>query len=412
MQAVEPPVRAKPDAKLRVLFVDDEPQVLHGLRDMLRKKRKVWDMTFVPGGEEALELLRTQSYDVLVSDMRMPGVDGATLLQFAHENHPKMIRIILSGHTEMEAAMRVVPVAHQFVMKPCSPQGLASVITRAQKTQQLITDDDIRFFCGRMSQLPVLPSSYNALSKALVDENTGAPEVAKILADDIGMTAKVLQLSNSAFFRVSRRITKVEDAVVYLGFQTIKNLVMSVGVFSEAVLDDCEELRACYQKSMAVAAVSADLATSKEMKDDAFMAGMLHEIGLLVLASQLPDFYADARRLADERQASIRDVFRSDFNVSVSEIGAYLLGLWGIPYPIIEAVAHCRHPHNVEPQDEPSVLSCVAIAHDMVEAVRSEKDPLEAVDHAYVARLKVAPRQLERASYMAVDALQAAGEAP
>src|SRR4051812_7111240 len=102
-----------------ILFVDDEPNVLDSLKSLLRKQRKEWRMTFVAGGEAAMAELLASSYDVIVSDMRMPGMDGATLLTRVLEDYPHMVRIVLSGQTEEEVARRMVHVAHQFLSKPC-----------------------------------------------------------------------------------------------------------------------------------------------------------------------------------------------------------------------------------------------------------------------------------------------------
>jgi DNA-binding NtrC family response regulator len=106
----------------RVIFVDDEARILEGLRRMLRPMRNQWEMAFAPGGQAALDVMATTPFDVIVSDMRMPGMDGAALLEQVREHYPEVIRIVLSGHTEMATALRVVPIAHQFLAKPCDAE--------------------------------------------------------------------------------------------------------------------------------------------------------------------------------------------------------------------------------------------------------------------------------------------------
>jgi len=96
----------------RVLFVDDEPRILEGLRRMLRSQRNEWEMAFAPGGGAALAIMEAAPFDVVVSDMRMPEMDGATLLTQVRNLYPQVVRIVLSGHAELSAALRVVPVAH------------------------------------------------------------------------------------------------------------------------------------------------------------------------------------------------------------------------------------------------------------------------------------------------------------
>lgn len=106
-------------SRKRVLFVDDEQEVLEGLRNLLRRNRHEWDMVFALGGYEALAELSRGTVDVVVTDMRMPGMDGAQLLAQVKTVSPSTARLVLSGHAEKEAILRALPVAHQFLSKPC-----------------------------------------------------------------------------------------------------------------------------------------------------------------------------------------------------------------------------------------------------------------------------------------------------
>src|ERR1700690_3600413 len=115
----------------RVLFVDDEPQILEGLRHRLHRQRKQWEMLFAESGKAALKILAHEPVDVIITDMRMPQMDGATLLTKVKELYPRVVRIVLSGHAELETALRAVPVAHQFLNKPSEPGVIEGVVERA-----------------------------------------------------------------------------------------------------------------------------------------------------------------------------------------------------------------------------------------------------------------------------------------
>ena len=153
----------------RILFVDDEPNVLEGLRGLLRKQRKLWEMNFVTGGELALAELVANPYDVIVSDMRMPGMDGATLLHKVQQDYPHMVRIVLSGQAEQEISRRMVHVAHQFLSKPCDGRELQQVIERACKLQALLEHPSLRQTVGQIGQLPTKPGLYTRLVAILED---------------------------------------------------------------------------------------------------------------------------------------------------------------------------------------------------------------------------------------------------
>jgi putative nucleotidyltransferase with HDIG domain len=372
----------------RILFVDDEPRVLEGLQNLLRRYRRQWQMTFASGGPAALELLKTQSFDVIVSDMRMPEVNGAALLAWVQREHPRTVRIVLSGHTELQAALQALPVAHQFLSKPCDVTQLETVIERACQTQALVDDPKIQQTVGSINQLPALPQIYQQLMQALVNDRTQPREVAILLQQDMTLCAKLLQTVNSAFFRLARRITKVEEAVSYLGFTTVRNLALTIEIFDIKRQPPGFSFDALQQHALFVATLARQIA-DPSIVDDAFMAGMLHDIGKLVLALRMPEKSREALALARQRRLPLWQMEKEILGVSHAEVGAYLLGLWGLPYPIIEAAAFHHQPRAIPPYQF-DVLAAVHVANSLAHERFPDADlPPEPLDHDYLATLDV-----------------------
>src|SRR6266545_6839404 len=114
--------------KKRILFVDDEPAILKGLQNLLFRDRPRWEMVFANSGELAVRELAKAPFDVVVSDIRMPGMDGATLLNHVKDRYPTTARIMLSGHAEREAIVRALPALQQLLSKPCNAQTLRRAI--------------------------------------------------------------------------------------------------------------------------------------------------------------------------------------------------------------------------------------------------------------------------------------------
>ncbi len=397
----------------RVLFVDDEPNILEGLRNLLRRHRRKWEMTFAVGGPAALELLKTENFDVIVSDMRMPEVDGAALLAHVQRQQPRTVRIVLSGHTELEAALRAIPVAHQFLSKPCDAAELENVVERACSLQSLVEDPKIRQAVGGIQQLPALPRVYHRLTQALAEDRTEAPEVAALLQQDMTICAKLLQIANSAFFRLARRITNVQEAVRYLGFAMVRNLVLTIEVFRPGTQLAAFSFETLQQHSLRVAGLAREIVADRFQADDAFMAGMLHDIGKLVLASRLPELSRRAMEKSRRNRLPPWQTERELLGISHAEVGAYLLGLWGLPYPIIEAAAYHHQPRSVTPHAF-DALAAVHVADGLVHETSPSAEglPAEPLDEAYLAALGVLDeleswRALAKAQ---VDAL--AGERP
>lgn len=368
----------------RVLFVDDEANVLDGLRVLLRKHRRDWQMEFAQGGDHALAILDSHAFDVVVTDLRMPKVDGVTLLKHLRDHHPQTMRIVLSGAPERTSALAVVQYAHQSLTKPCRLGELETVLTRAFMLGDLVADPDVRSVIGRIGELPPLPRTYARLVRVLDDENSGMADVAAVIASDIAVSAKILQLANSAFFGGGRAVSTVMQAIPILGLEALKSFTLSTALFdakglSPRVRAFAEEL---HEHSSLIATLASELAEDGTRRD-AFAAGMLHDVGRLVLAATVPEEMemegkkAAARRAASAATATAHPVTRH------AKVGAYLLGLWGLPPLVIDAVAH--HHDEVATMTS-AIASAIAIAEEVVDEVTENLRP-SAADIEEIRRL-------------------------
>ena len=333
----------------RVLFVDDELRFLEGLQRMLRSQRHEWEMAFAPSGHAALALMEASPFDVIVSDLRMPGMDGGALLTRVRAAYPQVVRIILSDHTELPTALQLVPVAHQFLAKPCDAEMLRVAIERACHLKALLHDESIRRMVGGLGELPTLPRTYQALTLALANPDTPLHHIAQIVELDVGLSAKILQLVNSAFFGMARSITNIQNAVNYLGISTLKSLVLSVEIFRVFAPKRAVEgfsLESLQRHARLTAYIAARLPVPKHLVEIATVAGMLHDVGKLILAWKLPQRFEELLAERQEEQCPLYKVEEREYGFSHAEIGAYLLGLWGLPYAVVEAVALHHAPNR------------------------------------------------------------------
>ena len=216
---------------IRLLFADDEPRVLDGLRRSLRTERARWDMTFAPGGAEAIAALDAAPFDVVVSDMRMPAVDGVAVLEHARRVRPGAIRIVLSVFSELSSTIRAVAVAHQFLSKPCEGEHLRSTIDRALALRALLSTDELRRRVGLIAQLPTVPRVFCELGRVVADANSTLADVAGVIESDPGLSARILHVANSAFFGAAAKVESIEHAVSRLGTGTVRSLVLAADVF-------------------------------------------------------------------------------------------------------------------------------------------------------------------------------------
>jgi HD-like signal output (HDOD) protein len=335
----------------RVLFVDDEAHILESLRDALRPRRREWRMTFVGSGEAALAELDRQPHDVVVSDMRMPGMDGAALLAEIQRRHPGTVRIVLSGFAEMEAVARAATVAHRFLAKPCDLDELTAVVERSCALNDLTRREGLRSAATGAARLPAAPALFAELTAVLNDVTSTPRDAADVIGRDVAMAAKVLQLANSAFFGPGRQISQVDQAVVYLGLNTVKTLVLTAEAFevlhpSRPIANfDIEELE---RHGAVVGRVVRRMLPDDPLRDDAVAAALLHDLGLLVLAARHPDHLADVLTVASAGPRPLVEVEREHGGVTHAEVGAHLLDLWGLAHDVAEAVAYHHEPWLAE----------------------------------------------------------------
>lgn len=353
--------------RYRILFVDDEPSILAGLRDLLRKQRMRWDMVFVLGGVAALEELGRGQFDVVVSDMRMPGIDGATLLAKVKEQHPACARIILSGQADREAVVKALPVAHQFLQKPCDSEVLRVAVERACELQRLLQDAGIRDVIGKVDKLPSAPQTYWDLTRATARPEVTIAELAQIVEQDPAMSAKVLQLVNSSYFGIAQRLTSVQKAVSYLGVDLLKALSLVAHAFGtvSGELVSGLGLEDVQRHSLLTARMGKRLVSDPKLAGECFTAGVIHDVGKIVLALGIPERYAEVVRAVRATGRPYHVVERELLGLTHAEVGGYLLGFWGLPLSIVEAVSFHHSPGLIGGGDV-SVLAALHIADVLI----------------------------------------------
>jgi HD-like signal output (HDOD) protein len=376
-----------------LLFVDDEPRVLQGLERQMRPMRHEWDMHFVGGGEQALEFMSRQPADIIVSDMIMPRMDGSQLLSEILRRHPRTVRIVLSGHAEREAVLRLVGPAHQYLSKPCDPDELRKAIARAFALRDLLGNERLKQLTTRIKSLPTLPALQNQLNEEVRKDAPSMDAIGEIISRDIGMTAKIMQLVNSAFFGLPRPLNNPAEAAAYLGVATLRSLVLSMAIFSQYDQRGCPSfsLETLANHSWATAAMARRVALieRREMPivDECFLAGLLHDTGQLILAFGLRGEYSQVVARARAENLPVWRVEQEIFGATHADVGAYLLALWGLPNPVIEAVALHHQPARCATHEfSPAIAVHVAdvFAHNLKET--DTEVPPPALDLAHLAQ--------------------------
>ena len=336
------------DKKPRILFVDDEVDLLAGMRQSLRKERKRWELKFACGAAEAMEILSERNPDVVVTDMRMPGKNGVQLLEEVAQAAPRTLRFVLSGEASEELSMRAVPLTHQWMSKPCSRETLVRTIERALSITGYLTDARALEMVLGTKSLPAAPDAYRAMMEALRDPGVDLDVIADRIEADAALSARVLQMSNSSFFGRRQEIVRIRDAVTTLGLRLIADLVLASEVFESWMPEDStvwsrspQELQEHAHRVLSVARhITQDSGVDPATCGT---AALIHDLGALVLERQAPDL---ARRVEEARvdDEPWHLVEARELGFDHAQVGAALLMSWGLPVCAVEAVGFHHAP--------------------------------------------------------------------
>ncbi len=329
-----------------ILFVDDEAEILDGLRNRLWRKRRDWHLSFALGGQAAIDLVAHEEFDIVICDVRMPSIDGVAVLERVRRDQPTAVRILLSGETGVNVS-RHLHVAQQILGKPCPIELIEETIDRAQRVRAVISDLKIQRRVGELIVIPSVPELVGELDDILFNPNRSLAEAEAIISRDPGLAARVLQIANSGALGSRRVIHSIEDAVSLLGLEALKAIAMLHEVRSSVLTRDRgahDRLVALQRNSLAVARIASRLFEDLRLRRSAFTAGLLHDIGTMLLDPTLSDQAPRARGEDDDPPHHA--------------VGAYAVAIWGLPYALVEAVLFQHEPWLATPArfDLPGVI--------------------------------------------------------
>jgi len=325
--------------------MDDEPRLLDDLRRHAAPLEEEWELEYADSAAGGLRAFAREPFQVVVADLRMPGMGGAEFLQEIMARYPATVRLLLAADADREQALQSVGRAHQCLSKPCDLALLKSTVEFSCRYGRRVGNDHVRELIARIGQLPAVPELYREISQLLESERGSVDQLGAVIEKDMAMTAMILKLANSAFFSLRNPVASATEAVSFLGIDLLKGLVLAHGLFGQvgAFRIPAFTIQHLWQHSLAVAAASRRIAEAEDLglsrANECFTAGLLHDIGILILASRFPEDYAKA---LETSQRSGGDLEASEFHVfgaTHAEVGAFLLALWGIPEPVVQAAA-------------------------------------------------------------------------
>jgi HD-like signal output (HDOD) protein len=379
-----------------VLFVDDEPLMRELYRNLSRELGPDFRVQTVSGGAEALEILATEPVDILVSDLAMPEMPGGEFLTSVERLYPEIMRVVISGVADELAVARCLMYGHRYFQKPLDIKEIANVVRRVSRHQKVIRSAKVKKIVGRSNVLPTPPETYLRLTELLQDADSPLAEVSRIIESDPGLTTKLLQVVNSAAFGYGSKLTTVEDAVQIAGVEVVRSLLLVIQArnFGEKRLKNKKLLADFWKHSVETGARCRTLARAERLSSteqaNCFTAGLLHDIGKLVLAANDEKEYAELVSTAAREKVPVYKKEFALYDATHADIGAYLLGLWGLPDVIVHSVDH-HHSLAAETASDFTPLLCVHLAQNLVPIGNRVAE----LDHKFIDRSGLSGRIAE-----------------
>ncbi len=328
----------------RLLFVDDEEilrELYASLDTVLGSGHEVCTAA---GGEEALRLMEEKPFDVIVSDLAMPQMDGMEFMTEVVRTHPESARIVISGFADRLKVAECLTVGHRFFTKPLNFKVLSALLKRICQYSYLISTDRIRkIVCGNKA-LPTPPDTYLRLSEMLSSEYTEIDDIARVVEQDAGLSTKLLHIVNSAQFGSARQIASPAEAVQLLGIEVLRALMLGTQVFN--FYEESPFIRATFHDlwghSLRTAVSARKLAVIERLPtpvcEECFLTGLLHDVGKLILAANAEAEYKLVIDLANQRALPLAQAELGIFESTHAQVGAYLLALWGVSDTVVRAI--------------------------------------------------------------------------
>ncbi|MBN2069933.1 MAG: HDOD domain-containing protein [Candidatus Krumholzibacteriota bacterium] len=341
--------------KKKILFVDDEPNVLLGLKRMMRVHRAEFDIAFAESGIEAIEKLTQDRFDAVISDLRMPGMNGNELLEKISVNDPRIIRMILSGQSDHGSVTGSIGKTHQYFSKPCNPAKLVELIGKIGKILGTLNDSGFCQYAAMTAPMRCLPRTLSILESELEKNDPDIDIVNGAISSDILASSVFLQLVNTEYFGTYSHIKDIDEAVSIIGIDVIKKIIIDTGLFvpfSGESLDliDFEEIQAHSNRSRDIAQRTPNsIFSDSKQKDNCVLAAFIHDIGKLLMIDYDPVKYRSLISGMNGDMSARADTERNIFGFTHQEAGDYFLKLRGFGDEITEAVASHHDPDKDSP---------------------------------------------------------------
>ena len=340
----------------KILLVGPEQPLWAEFRLFCETSESGWHLEFVRTGLECLAILSRQNFDVVVADVQLLDMNGADLLDDLMRQHPGIARIVISDVAEPQRTVCCVGRPHRHLLKQCGAQMLFEAVNQAATRESWMPDKALQNLVAQMRTIPSPPAIYFEVVGEIQSEHASVERIGELISQDPAITAKVLQLSNSVVFGLQLQVTRPAEAIAYLGMETTRALVLLAHTFSSFKKSRLKDFsfESLWHHSVFTGRFARQIVQLENSRPDqaeqAAASGLLHDLGKLLFAANLPVEFAKALWIAREEKCDLWQAERSVFGATHADLGACLLRIWGLPSAVVQSVALHHNPSQLQDQ--------------------------------------------------------------
>lgn len=333
----------------KILFVDDEKQILKSIRRLFMDTE--YEVFIAESGMEALKILENQEINLIISDMRMPNMNGYELLSEVKKRFPHIIRIILSGFAEERIVFDSLQknIAKLYILKPWENSSLIDTIDKVFQIENVLNhNNNVLKLIKSAEELPTIKKSYQKIIEE-IERNVEIYRIVDAIEYDSSIASKLLHIINSSYYSV--KTGSIKRAVAYLGLDNVRNIVIASAFIDSLGFNskDTEILEILWKQSFIsnriVSLIYSEF-LKKKTPETEMNAGLLSNIGMAFMIYHFRDEYKEVTDEVKVQGANIIEIENKCFGTNHQEIGGYLLKWWDIPLPIVEVALYHHNPFN------------------------------------------------------------------
>ena len=330
-----------------ILLVDDERDILRAFNRLFMDSE--YNLLLANSGKEALEIINEERIDILISDMKMPSMDGYELLSIVKRKYPNTLRIILSGFSEKKTMIRCIQenLALTYLLKPWDNNQILLTIGNLLRIQHVLKENHLEELTNASKDDFTIENKVYDELLIQIEQKEQLHIIAHTIEKDFVLSAIILRFVNSVFH--GHDIASVEKALEYLNLQEIKNIILSKKLTQTINGDEkTNNLKGLLWKHAGLSNIITHFfykeMIGKGIPENYRLAALLHNIGMLVLLKIYGGNYEELVYEALRENIPFADLEKERYGIDHQEAGGYLLSWWGIPYPIVETAIHHHNP--------------------------------------------------------------------